>query len=91
MIAALICGGETPKLVAICGSEVEMIWESSPSMKKAPATTVGTIRDARSLGGSKLIASNSVTVGDHWSMGRYRASRQATSADGRTAAPYFAL
>src|SRR3954468_1306478 len=36
VIAALICGGDTPKLVAICGREVEMIDESSPSMKNAP-------------------------------------------------------
>jgi len=63
VIAALICEGETEKLCAICGSEVEMIEESSPSIKKAPATTTGTIREPNALGcsgeGSGLTASNS--------------------------------
>jgi hypothetical protein len=59
VIAALICGGDTPKLVAICGSEVEMMEESSPSMKKAPATTKGTILEANALDGSGVAASNS--------------------------------
>jgi hypothetical protein len=56
-MAALICGGETPKLVAICGREVEMIEESSPSMKNAPATTKGTIRETN-LGCSGVVDSN---------------------------------
>ena len=42
-MAALICGGETPNEPAIWGSEVEMIEESSPSIKNAPATMKGTI------------------------------------------------
>src|SRR6266566_944284 len=63
-IAALIWGGETWKLAAICGSEVEMMEESSPSMKKAPAMTIGTISDICAAGGSVRPESNSVTNED---------------------------
>src|SRR6185312_1198673 len=58
VIAALICDGDTWKLAAIWGSEVEMMEESSPSMKKAPAMTVGTIREICAAGGSRFAASN---------------------------------
>ncbi len=57
MIAALICGGETAKLSAIWGSEVEMIDELSPSMKNAPATVIGTISGTFACGGSSFAAS----------------------------------
>src|SRR5882672_1027240 len=76
-MAALIWDGETWKLCAICGSEVEMMDESSPSMKKAPAMTVGTIRDICALGGSVRPESNSVTNKDRRSMRRGCAFRQA--------------
>src|SRR6266550_4386786 len=76
-MAALIWGGETWKLAAICGSEVEMMEESRPSMKKAPAMTVGTIRDICAAGGSVRPESNSVTNKDARSMRRLSALRQA--------------
>ena len=62
MIAALICGGETPKLSAIWGSEVEMIEELSPSMKNAPAMVTGTISGTFACGGSSFAPSNSATI-----------------------------
>ena len=62
MIAALICGGDTPKLSAIWGSEVEMIDESSPSMKKAPAIVIGTISGTFACGVSSFVASDSATI-----------------------------
>ena len=62
VLAALICGGETPKLSAICGSEVEMIDESSPSMKNAPAMVTGTISGTFACGGSSFTASDSATI-----------------------------
>ena len=58
-MAALICGGETSNEAAICGSEVEIIEESSPSMKNAPATMNGTIRGNFAGGVSLFWASNS--------------------------------
>src|ERR1700681_1018271 len=61
-MAALICGGDTEKLAAICGSEVEMIEESSPSMKNAPATTKGTMNGRFACGGSSFDASLSATI-----------------------------
>src|SRR5258705_10043434 len=76
-MAALIWDGETWKLCAICGSEVEMMEESSPSMKKAPAMTVGTIRDICALGGWVRPESNSVTNKDGRSMRCGCAFRQA--------------
>src|SRR5256885_12939599 len=62
VIAALICGGETWKLNAICGSDVEMIEESKPSMKNAPAMTVGTMGDTGSIGASSLCDSTFIHV-----------------------------
>ena len=62
LTAALICGGETPKLSAIWGSEVEMIDESRPSMKKAPAIVIGTISGTFACACSTFATSDSATI-----------------------------
>ena len=58
-MAALICGGDTSKEAAIWGSDVEMMEESSPSMKKAPAITSGTISGSFAWLCSLFLASKS--------------------------------
>src|SRR6185295_8909335 len=75
-MAALIAGGETEKSPAICGKDVEMIDESSPSMKNAPATTKGTIKGSfAGGGGSSLVTSVSATI-----QREFRISRDTTIA-----------
>lgn len=88
-MAALICGGETPKLAAICGSEVEMIEESRPSMKKAPATTTGTMRENGALGGSRLTACKGLTepIGMYGTYGACPFRRQAVPRKTAKASP----
>src|SRR6266850_456102 len=72
-MAALIAGGVTEKSPAICGKDVEMMEESRPSMKNAPATTKGTIKGSfAGGGGSSLVTSVSATIQREFRISRHR-------------------
>jgi len=73
VIAALICGGETWKLAAICGKDVEMMDESNPSMKNATATTVAAILDAFVREGGRSTGVESITIQSDIAQGAFGA------------------